>query len=53
MSINEKSPDAATPEEIVEVPIEDYGRGSYTQREIVDRLLEIDPKLKSVNLLLE
>lgn len=53
MHKKENPPGAATPGEISIIPIEDYGRGSYTQRELVEQLLEIDPQLHSVNLILK
>lgn len=42
---------ASTPE-VTTVPIEDYGRGSYELRALVEQLQAVDPRLKSVNLLL-
>lgn len=48
---NEETPDVAA-SEVITVPIEDYGRGSYKLRALVEQLLAVDPRLKSVNLLL-
>lgn len=54
MTRNEKeTPGGATPGETETIPIDDYGKGSYTLRELVRRIAELDPKLDSVNLLLE
>ncbi|QJS15364.1 MULTISPECIES: hypothetical protein [Corynebacterium] len=48
----DESLSADTPRDTIEIPIEEYASGSYAQRALVDQLLEIDPQLKSVNLLL-
>ena len=50
MEENETSGVAAP--EVTTVPIEDYGRGSYKLRALVEQLQAVDPRLKSVNLLL-
>lgn len=50
---NKETPSAATPGETETISIDDYGKGSYTLRELVSRIAELDPKLHSVNLLLE
>lgn len=46
-----ETPGVAAPE-VTTVPIEDYGRGSYKLRALVEQLQAVDPRLKSVNLLL-
>lgn len=54
MTRDEKeTPSAATPGETETISIDDYGKGSYALRELVSRIAELDPKLHSVNLLLE
>lgn len=54
MTRDEKeTPSAATPGEVQTISIDDYGKGSYALRELVGRIAELDPKLHSVNLLLE
>lgn len=50
---NRVTPGAATPGETETIFIADYGKGSYALRELVSRIAELDPKLHSVNLLLE
>ncbi|MGZ0653695.1 hypothetical protein [Corynebacterium striatum] len=50
---NKETPGGATPGETETIPIDDYGKGSYALRELVSRIAELDPKLHSVNLLLE
>ena len=46
-----ETPGVAAPE-VTTVLIEDYGRGSYKLRALVEQLQAVDPRLKSVNLLL-
>ena len=53
MTHEKETPGAATPRETETIPIDDYGKGSYTLRELVSMIAELDPKLDSVNLLLE
>ena len=50
---NRESPGGATPEETETISIDEYGKGSYALRELVSMIAELDPKLHSVNLLLE
>ncbi|WP_168166673.1 hypothetical protein [Corynebacterium sp. HMSC066C02] len=50
---NKETPGGATPGETETISIDDYGKGSYTLRELVSRIAELEPKLDSVNLLLE
>lgn len=50
---NRETPGGATPGETETISIDDYGKGSYTLRELVSMIAELDPKLDSVNLLLE
>lgn len=50
---NRESPSGATPGEVQTISIDEYGKGSYALRELVSRIAELDPKLDSVNLLLE
>lgn len=50
---NRETPGAGRPGETETISINDYGKGSYTLRELVSRIAELDPKLHSVNLLLE
>lgn len=47
------SPDAGTSGETETISIDDYGKGSYALRELVSMIAKLDPKLHSVNLLLE
>lgn len=44
---------AATDGKTVSVPIEEYGAGSYLQREAAQTLLAVEPRLHSINLALE
>ncbi|MGX7906687.1 hypothetical protein ACVNSK_10670 [Corynebacterium propinquum] len=44
---------AATPGATETISIDDYGKGSYALRELVSMIAALDPKLHSVNLLLE
>ena len=53
MSSGEISPGAGTPGEVQTISIDEYGKGSYALRELVSMIAELDPKLQSVNLLLE
>lgn len=53
MATNKETPSAGTPGETITVPISEYGHGSYAMRELVNSLRILDPKLHSVNLLLE
>lgn len=46
-----ETPGVVAPE-VTTVPIEDYGRGSYKLSALVEQLQAVDPRLKSVNLLL-
>ncbi|MGN6019834.1 hypothetical protein [Corynebacterium striatum] len=50
---NKETPGGATPGETETISIDDYGKGSYALRELVSMIAELDPKLHSVNLLLE
>lgn len=50
---NREPPGAATPGETETISIDDYGKGSYALRELVSMIAALDPKLHSVNLLLE
>lgn len=50
---NGESPGTAIPGELITVPIEEYGKGSYKLCELVAAVVELDPKIHSVNLLLE
>ena len=54
MTRDEKEPPGGpTPGETETISIDDYGKGSYALRELVSMIAELDPKLDSVNLLLE
>ena len=50
---NKETPGGAMPGETETISIDDYGKGSYALRELVSMIAELDPKLDSVNLLLE